>query len=81
MKNIQKELDYWRNPEVMEAEEELECLHDDVPLHIPANKGRENVTVSLPEDPSPFSHKGKTFSQLVAWKEFQLPVWPKIRQR
>ena len=23
MKNIQKEMDYWRNPEVLEAEEEL----------------------------------------------------------
>ena len=54
MKNIQKEMDYWRNPEVMEAEEELECLHDEVPLHIPASKRPENVTITLPEDPSPF---------------------------
>ena len=32
MKNIQKEMDYWRNPEVMEAEKNLERLHDEVPL-------------------------------------------------
>ena len=54
MKKIQKEMDYWRNPEIMEAEEELECLRDEVPLHIPASKWLENVTVSLSEDPSPF---------------------------
>ena len=53
MKNIQKEIDYWGNPEVMDAEEELERLHDEVPLSIPASKGPENVSVSIPEDPSP----------------------------
>ena len=62
MKNIQKEMDYWRNPEVMEAQEELECLHNEVPRQIPASKGLENVTVSLPEDPSHFSaHRQNVF--------------------
>ena len=65
MKNIQEKMDYWRNPEVMEAEEELECFHDEVPLHIPDSKGPENVTVALPEDPFPF----------LAQRQNPLPYW------
>ena len=53
MKHIQKEMDYWRNSEVMEAEEELERLHDKVPLSVPASKGPESGNVSLPVDSSP----------------------------
>ena len=41
VKGIRKETDYWRNPEAMEAEEELNRLHDKVPLHIPASKGQK----------------------------------------
>ena len=47
-------MDYKRNPEVMEAEEELNHLHDEVPLHIPASKGPKTVKVSLPKDQFPF---------------------------
>ena len=54
MKNIQKEMDYWRNPEVTEVEEELERLHDEVPLSVAASKGPENVPISLPKDLFPF---------------------------
>ena len=59
MKNIQKEMDYWRNPEVIEAEENLERLHDAVPLSEPARKGPENAAV-IPQKSSPhLLHKGR----------------------
>ena len=54
MKNIQKEVDYWRNPEVMEADENLERLHDEVPLSEPARNGPENAAVIPPDIQSPF---------------------------
>ena len=38
----------------MEAEENLERLHDEVPLSEPARKGPENATVITPEIQSPF---------------------------
>ena len=47
-------MNYWRNPEVIEAEKELERLHGEAPLFVSANKALEDVTVSLPEDPPPF---------------------------
>ena len=47
-------MDYWRNPEVMEVEEELNRCHDEASLHILANKGPETAKASLPEDQSPF---------------------------
>ena len=54
-------MDYWRNPEVMEAEEELERLHDKS-LFLPASKGPESVNVSLPIDSSPFpAHRQNLF--------------------
>ena len=34
MKNMQKEMDYWRNPNVLEAEGDLDHLQDEVPLTI-----------------------------------------------
>ena len=34
VKNMQKEMDYWRNPEVMEAKEGLNHLHDEKSLSI-----------------------------------------------
>ena len=54
MENIRKEMDYWRNPKVMEAEKNLERLHDKVPLSEPARKGPENAAVISPEIQSPF---------------------------
>ena len=63
VKTIQKEMDLWKNPEVMVAEEELERLHDEVPLHVPVSKTPENAAVSLPWDHSPFPAKGRIYSQ------------------
>ena len=58
MKNIQKEMDYWRNPEAQEAEEEFaelnEHLWKEVPLFVPAEKGPENVSLSAPDNLSQF---------------------------
>ena len=54
MKNIQKQMDYWRYPEVMEAEKNLERLHDEVPLSEPAKKGPKNAVVISPDIQSPF---------------------------
>ena len=62
VKTIQKEMDLWKNPEVMVAEEELERLHDEVPLHVPANKGPENAAVSLQGIIPHFLHKGRIYS-------------------
>ena len=54
MKTYKKEMDYWRNPEVLEAEEELGRLQDETHLYAQASKRPESVNVSLPEDQSPF---------------------------
>ena len=54
IKLIQKEMDFWRNPEVQEAEEEFahlqQELQQEVPLFVSANKGPKNTPVSRPED-------------------------------
>ena len=49
LKNMQKEMDYWRNPEVREAEENLESLLDKVPLENPVSSGPSAVS-QPPED-------------------------------
>ena len=54
MKDMRKEMDYWRNPEVMEAEEELERLQDEVPLEAQVNSGPQTVTYSTPENQASF---------------------------
>ena len=58
MKLIQKEMDFWRNPEVQEAEEEYahlqEELRQEAPLFVPASKGPENAPISTPEDLNSF---------------------------
>ena len=52
MKLIQKQMDYWRNPEVQEAEEEFtllqENLQTEIPLFVPVEKGPENVPIFSP---------------------------------
>ena len=58
MKLIQKEMNFWRNPEVQEAEEEYahlqEELQQEVPLFVPASKGPENTPISSPEGANSF---------------------------
>ena len=43
VKNIQKEMEQRRAPEYLEAEANLECLHDEVPPFIPVSAGPSNV--------------------------------------
>ena len=50
MKNIQPEMDYWRNPEVMKAEEELKRLQDEVPLEVQVSAGPDSVNHPPPEN-------------------------------
>ena len=50
MKNIQKEMDYWRNPEVMEAEEELERFQDEVCLEVQVSARLDSVNHPSPEN-------------------------------
>ena len=54
VKNIQKEMGVWRDPEVMEAEENLKRLHDEVPLSVLAEKGPGIVPISAPKNLSQF---------------------------
>ena len=77
MKNIQKEMDYWRNPEVLETEEDLGCLQDNVPIFVPAEKGTENTLVSVPEDPNSFLARRENCFQWMVWKESQPPLTPR----
>ena len=63
-------MDQWRNPEVIEAEEELERLHDEVPLRVQTSKGPETVNVSFPNDQSSFPAQRQNIFPIGGLEEF-----------
>ena len=58
MKKINEGMGYQRNPEVQEAEEDLNRLYDPVSLSMPASEGSEIVNLLSSDDsqPPPVSH-------------------------
>ena len=61
-------MDYWKNPEVMEAEENLEHLMDEVPLGDQANTRPEIEKSSPPADQYSFPAQRRNIFLLVVWK-------------
>ena len=53
MKKIIEEMNCWRNPEVLETEDDLNCLHDPVLLTIPVSKGPEVINLLSSDDSAP----------------------------
>ena len=53
LKKINEEMDYWRNLEVLEVEDELNRLQDPVSLTVPVSKGPEIVNILSSDDSAP----------------------------